>query len=102
MDIYNQYKSDPKVSIYKLIKGKKGFDTAIEMLFGDDVSGGKEYAARFSAQQKKSSIFFIYKRKLIKNYKIGVKLIVGSGENESVVGEEYPMEKIPASWPKNI
>jgi len=102
MDIYNDYKSDPKVTIYKLMKGKRAFNTTVEMLFEDDVSGGERWEAQFSETQKKNALCFIYKRKLIKKYKVGVKLIIGTGDNRSVVGQEYPMEKIPASWPQNI
>jgi hypothetical protein len=102
MRIYNEYKSNPKVTIYKLIKGKKGFDTAVEMLFSNDVSGGKEWSKNWSADEKRKAIFFIYKRKLVSKYKIGIKLIIGKGENASVIGEEYYADKIPSGWPANI
>jgi hypothetical protein len=102
MRIYNEYKSNPKLTIYKLIKGKKGFDTAVEMLFQNDVSGGKEWAKNWSAQEKRKAIFFIYKRKLVSKFKIGIKLIVGEGDHVAIIGEEHYADKIPSGWSANI
>lgn len=87
MLIYEKYKTDPKIEMYSLIKGKKGFDTALENLFKEDVSKGKEWAKQWSAAEKRNAIYFTYKRKLIRHYKVGLKLIIG----DSVIGEEHRM-----------
>ncbi len=85
MRIYNRYKSNPKIEIYSLIKGEKGFDIALETLFKDDVSEGKEWAKQWTAAEKRNAVYFTYKRKLISKYKVGLKLIIG----DSVIGETH-------------
>lgn len=84
-DIYNQYAANPKIVISKIIRGNKGFDQFAKMTTDRD----DPWASMFTEAQKKSSLFFTYTKKpSSKTHKVGIKLVVGSGENMMVMGHE--------------
>jgi hypothetical protein len=93
--IYNSYSANPKITITKTIRGKRGFNEFVKAVFGvgrKEAAEREEWVAGFTEEEKKYSVFFTYKRKLTRNYKVGVKLIIDRGATFSVLGEEYSSE----------
>jgi hypothetical protein len=105
--VLDNLRSDPKVNIYKIIKGKKGFDLAKKMLFVDpsewsDPQESRKWALMWSESQKKNAIFVIFGKTPRKKTKIGIKLIIGSGPNFSTVGELRSEKDAFKRWYKFI
>jgi hypothetical protein len=103
VDGLNKLKEDPKVTIYEMVKGKRGFKLAQDMLNWDDEKlANDQWAAKWSEQEKKDALFLLIGKKQRVNEKIGIKLLVGKGDNFAVVGELHPKKKALKIWEKFI
>jgi hypothetical protein len=90
--IYNSYKTNPKITITKTVRGKRGFNEFVKAVFGGGRITAEDrdaWVARVSEEQKRTCVFFAYKRMLVKNHKIGFKIIIKVGRGISLLGEEY-------------
>jgi hypothetical protein len=101
-NILNEYKSDPKIKIHKVITGIEAFNTAKEMMFPNDLEEGKKWAQTIPQSKKENAFVFIYSRKLRKNLEIVLKLIMGSGDDGSVLGQKWKAEEAIKILPKEI
>lgn len=103
VDTLNKLKRDPKVKIYEIVKGKKGFKLAQDMLnWNEEKLWNDQWASQWSEQEKKDAIFLLIGKKQRVNEKIGVNLLVGKGDNFSVIGELHPKKKAFQIWDKFI
>ncbi len=100
IDSLNRLRADPKVKIYAMVKGKKGFKLAQDMLNAadDEHLANDSWASKWSEQEKRNAIFLLIGKKLRVNEKIGIKLLVGSGDNFAGVGELHPKKKALRIW----
>ncbi len=96
--VFDSYSANPKIAVTKTVRGKRGFNEFVKAVFGvgrktaAEQEKRAEWVAGFTEEEKKSSLFFTYKRKLTRNYKVGVKIIIDRGATLSVLGEEYASE----------
>jgi hypothetical protein len=99
VDSLNRLRADPKVKIYAIVKGKKGFKLAQDMLnWGEEKTADEQWASKWSEQEKKNAVFLLIGKTLRVNEKIGIKLLVGSGDNYAAVGELHPKKKALQIW----
>lgn len=98
-EAFASLKEDPKVTIYKIVKGKKGFDLARKMLNWDEEKLWDDgWASKWSEQEKKDALFVLLGKRQRVNEKIGIKLYVGNGYNFAAVGELHPEKKALKIW----
>lgn len=99
LESFNKLKDDPKVKIYKIVKGKKGFNLAQNMLNWDEEKlWDDNWASKWSEQEKKEALFVLYTKKQRVNQKVAIKLFVGNGNNFAAVGEIHPEKKALKIW----
>ena len=103
-DTLNRLRDDPKVKIYAMVKGKKGFKLAQDMLNWDDenVWDDEEWASQWTEAEKREAVFLLIGKKIRVNEKIGIKLLVGRGDKFSAVGELHPKKKALLIWKEYI
>jgi nucleoside permease NupC len=83
--VINSYKSIKNIKIVKTLYGMKAFNTFAKLSFPNNEDERKKWAEQFSTSKKESAVFFSYKR----GNKSGFKIIMGYGDNTSVLGEEH-------------
>lgn len=99
LDSYQDFQRNPKITIYKVIKGKKGFNLAQHMLNWDDEKVfDNEWASKWTEQEKQNAIFIIFSKKIRVNDKIGIRLLIGNDDNFAVVGELHTPKKALLIW----
>jgi len=103
-DFLNRLMDDPKVKIYAMVKGKKGFKLAQDMLNASDEEHlwNDRWASKWSEQEKRNAVFLLIGKKLRINEKIGIKLLVGRGDNFATIGEVHPKKKALKLWERFI
>lgn len=103
-DALDRLVDDPKVKIYAMVKGKKGFKLAQDMLNASDEErlANDEWASKWSEQEKRNAVFLLIGAVQRVNEKIGIKLLVGNGDNFAGVGELHPKKKALRIWEEFI
>jgi hypothetical protein len=102
INVLKSISEDPSITIYESIKGKKGFKLAQDMLNASTVVADQRWASNWSEQEKRNAIFLLIGKNQRGSEKIGFKLLVGKGENFSVIGEIYPKNKALKLWEEFI
>jgi hypothetical protein len=82
--VVDQYRQ--KYTISKILYGKNAFDAAAHILFPNSSQEAKKWGSLFSTSKRNSSVFFIAKKK--GGSGIVMKLIMGRGNDLSVIGEK--------------
>jgi hypothetical protein len=82
--ILEDLRSDPKVTIYKTIKGKKASEIAKKVFIKNDPTGAEEWISKWSEQEQKDSVLIIYIKQMRTKEYIMIKFIIG----ESVLGQK--------------
>lgn len=81
--ILGQMTSNPKITIYKVIRGKKAFDKAIKISKKpEDLLDLDTY---YTSTEKQNAVLIIYSQQFRVNKRFGFKLIIG----EDVNGEKF-------------
>jgi hypothetical protein len=81
-EIYIDITNDPKNKVYKVIKGTKGINIAKKIMGLDD-----QWSSRFNSSEKKDALLIIYGITPRTKEKMAIKLLIGNGNNFSVIGE---------------
>jgi hypothetical protein len=103
LESFNKLKDDPKVKIYQILKGKRGFNLAQNMLNWDkEKIWDANWASKWSENEKKDALFVLFTQKQRVNEKVGIKLYVGKGNNFAAIGEIHPMKKALKIWDEYI
>jgi hypothetical protein len=109
-DALHQLMNDPKVKIYAVVEGKMGFKLAQKMLNSADEGqwdegqwdegqwNEGEWASKWSEQEKRNAVFILFGKKIRVQEKIGIKLLIGDGDNFVGVGELHPKKKALKIW----
>jgi hypothetical protein len=81
-EIYTDIKNDPKKKVYKVIKGTKGVNIAKQIMGLED-----HWSSRFNNSEQKDALLIIYGMTPRTIEKLAIKLLIGNGNNFSVIGE---------------
>jgi hypothetical protein len=82
--ILEDLRSDPKVTIYKTIKGKKASEIAKKVFIKNDTTGAEEWISKWSEQERKNAVLVVYVKQMRTKEYIMFKFIIG----ESVLGQK--------------
>ena len=62
------------------------------------IDDNDSWVSNWSNAEKRNAIFIVYGKQLPRIKNINIKLLVGSGENFNVIGEERPLKDALKHW----
>jgi hypothetical protein len=98
LNAYHNFCQNSNFQIFKIVKGRPGFDLARNMLNWEETVCDEEWTSKWSEEEKEQCLFLIYKKKIRTRYKIAIKLLIGSGNTFAGVGEHHYEKKARRIW----